>query len=322
MHTDHKSIETMRAYLLGRLPEDEASALEQEYFVNRPFLLKLQSEETALIEDYLDGNLGPAERQSFEKQYLQLPELQRKVEQVRGERRALVQTANPPLWGSWRLGLAAALVVLLGVGIWIYHLRTKEQTKEAVRPQGSVQPNASVQTRPQDEARSAVQDQSNERNPWARNRQRVPVESAKTELLPMEPAPIGMYLVPSITQGAASRQREFTQPANDASLNLILELPGQTASVTTTVTILRLGPYGELTPVWSSPKATSDRLRGRYVALLPSWRAKFPETNQVLILSLPGSLFQPGDYIVEASIGQRHNTYTYRVLTNQNSDQR
>jgi len=123
MPMDHISNESMRAYLLGQLPDDQATPVEEEYFVNRAFFLKMQSEETALIADYLDGSLGPAETQHFESRYLHVPELQRKLEEVRRRREASQPPARPLIWPSWRLAFAAALIVVLGFGLWAYRSR-------------------------------------------------------------------------------------------------------------------------------------------------------------------------------------------------------
>lgn len=139
MPMDHISNEPMRAYLLGRLPDDQAAALEEEYFVNRDFFLKIQSEETALIADYLDGRLQPTEKRCFESRYLQIPELQRKVEELRRQRIALKPAARPSIWAGWRLAFVAASVLLPGFGIWVYRSRlpAPPQLVAGVQPSGS-----------------------------------------------------------------------------------------------------------------------------------------------------------------------------------------
>jgi hypothetical protein len=282
MQTDHTSIEAMRAYLLGRLPDDEAAALEEEYFVNRPFLLKLQSEETALIEDYLDGSLRPAEKQSFEKQYLQSPALLQKVEEVRRQRVALTQTmkVKPPIWTNWRFSFAAALVLVLGIGIWMYYLRGKEQIKSA----------AQLQLQPAKTTSPTIQSKP---------------ESA-----------IAVYLLPGTTQGFRSQWREITQPTEHTELNLVLELLGQTSSVEATVEISRVEPDESLRLVWSSKKLLSSDIGKAPANELLTVTDGQSSIHQVLKLSLPSSLFQPGDYVVRAWTPQSttHETYTFRVL--------
>jgi len=125
----------MRAYLLGQLPDDQAAAFEEEYFVNRAFFLKVQSEETALIADYLDGSLLPAEKQCFESRYLEIPELQRKVEQARRQRIPVQMVAQPSIWTGWRLAFVAASILLVGLGIWVYrsHLTAQPESVAGVQ---------------------------------------------------------------------------------------------------------------------------------------------------------------------------------------------
>jgi len=103
MAMDHISNESMRSYLLGQLPDDQAAVLEEEYFSNREVFLKIQSVETALIADYLDGGLSFAEKQRFESRYLQTPLLKKKVEAVRQQRNAVKPSVQPSIWTSWRL---------------------------------------------------------------------------------------------------------------------------------------------------------------------------------------------------------------------------
>jgi hypothetical protein len=79
----HKSNELVRSYLLGRISDQEAFALEEDYFADSKFFKVVQHVEAALIEEYLDSKLPAAERESFEARYLKVPELNRKLEAVR-----------------------------------------------------------------------------------------------------------------------------------------------------------------------------------------------------------------------------------------------
>jgi curli biogenesis system outer membrane secretion channel CsgG/anti-sigma factor RsiW len=116
MQNDHKSAESMRAYLLGQLPEHEAAALEEQYFVNRDCFLRVQSEETALIADYLDSRLPKNERHVFESRYLHVPELQRRVEEIRQQRSILSPAVPSTSWVRWSLAATVAIVLALGFG--------------------------------------------------------------------------------------------------------------------------------------------------------------------------------------------------------------
>ncbi|MBZ5494493.1 MAG: hypothetical protein LAO76_26510 [Acidobacteriia bacterium] len=126
----------MKAYLLGQLPEDQAVVLEEKYFTNREFFLQVQSAETALISDYLDGNLSSAEKQRFESRYLQVPLLRGKVEEVRRQRAAQPPAARTPMWPHLRFALGISIVLVLGLGIWLYRSRSVHQPNAGfMRPQ-------------------------------------------------------------------------------------------------------------------------------------------------------------------------------------------
>lgn len=132
----------MRAYLLGMLSAGEASALEEEYFVNRAVFLKIQSEETALIADYLNGSLRPREKQSFEQRYLEIPALRSKVEAARREHAAVRRSVRPKFSLTWQLSFAVALVLIVVLGFWIYQARPRSQQNSATQthPAPQIQP--------------------------------------------------------------------------------------------------------------------------------------------------------------------------------------
>jgi anti-sigma factor RsiW len=84
MFTRHKLREPVKSYLLGQLDDDAATRLESRYFTDPAFFHWVQDEETCLIADYLKGALPPRERELFEARYLTVPELKRRLEEVRG----------------------------------------------------------------------------------------------------------------------------------------------------------------------------------------------------------------------------------------------
>ena len=270
----------MRAYLLGQLAEEEAAALEAEYFLTRSTLLRLQSVEDELIEDYLDGNLRPAEQQLFERRYFQVPELRRKVEEVRRSRGVLPQARREPVWASWRLALAAGLILAFGLGIWVY--RT-----------GLIGPGAENRKQPIAQNDSSVAQQPNRR------------------VFAL------IYLVPGLTKGATSRAVEFAPPPADSTIDLVLELPG--APEPANIRIAQVKADGNTVEVWSSPhplQPTSVHgLRPGFIPLSDAIPGGSSGLRQAITLAVPGSKFQPGDYIVEARAphGEIRERYVYRV---------
>lgn len=221
MLKNHIPVEAMRAYLLGALSDDEAAALEEEYFVNRNFFLRIQSEETALVADYLDGKLSPTDRQRFEGRYLQIPHLQRKIAEVRSQRVAIREEKQPSFRFSWRMALAAALVVGLALGIWLYRSRLN---RPEMRATGQPPTGAQLPVQP------------------------PAIEHVLTAIL----------LRPGVTKGSGSTSVQFKQPAPGSTVNLILELPGQVSSVQRRIRISMVKPDENHDLVWSSPVPISS----------------------------------------------------------------
>jgi hypothetical protein len=124
MEIYHNSVEPVRAYLLGTLPEEQAVTLEGKYFTDRDFLLRVQAVETGLIEDYLNGQLPADTLESFESRYLCVPELRRRLEEVRGSRTAAAGSRQRLLFVGWRPIMVAVLVCVAGATFLTYvHFR-------------------------------------------------------------------------------------------------------------------------------------------------------------------------------------------------------
>lgn len=113
----------MRGYLLGLLPEREAAALEQQYFTDDDCFRRMQEEENALIEDYLDGTLGLHEHELFVNRYFAVSELQRKVDEIRKKRSAAPQPVRRMSWFVWRAAAAFTLALVLAFALAAYHRR-------------------------------------------------------------------------------------------------------------------------------------------------------------------------------------------------------
>jgi hypothetical protein len=82
MATDHDD-ERIRRYLLGALPEEECTALEEEYFAREDTLDGVWAAEHELIDDYLAARLTREERDRFDQHYLASPVHQQRVATAR-----------------------------------------------------------------------------------------------------------------------------------------------------------------------------------------------------------------------------------------------
>jgi anti-sigma factor RsiW len=146
----HESEERMVQYLLGELPQDQAELLEERYFQDGEYFEQLQALENELIRDFVNGEMAPGLRDSFEKRYRSSRDLAKKIELVqairseaaelraRRPRRGLTSPATDTgrsrssIWGlfhfrisSFQYATAAALVAALGFGILMWNLNAR-----------------------------------------------------------------------------------------------------------------------------------------------------------------------------------------------------
>jgi hypothetical protein len=128
MDIRHKQDEPVRAYLLGMLDNWHAVALEQRYFVDRDFFDRVRDAETTLIEDFIEHRLSAAEKLHFEKRYLEVPDLARRVEEVR-KAFAITQPAAGRA-RAWQLSLAVSMLILLLAGGVVYR-RARQRSVES-----------------------------------------------------------------------------------------------------------------------------------------------------------------------------------------------
>ncbi len=131
------SSEPVRSYLLGELEESAAATIEERYFTDRAFFLLVQSAETALIEDYLAGRLSPSSKERFESRYLAVPDLRRRLDEVRGRQAPARVVQRHLRLARLRLVAAALLLCLGGSALWLYRDRMRFQslpTSAVTRP--------------------------------------------------------------------------------------------------------------------------------------------------------------------------------------------
>jgi hypothetical protein len=122
---EHIPSEPVRSYLLGILDESSAASIEERYFTDRGFFLFVQAVETALIEDYLAGRLAPSTRERFESRYLSVPDLHRRLNEVRERQVPARIVVGQIRYARLRLVAAAVLVCLGGSAFWLYRDRMR-----------------------------------------------------------------------------------------------------------------------------------------------------------------------------------------------------
>ena len=112
MNSEHIQAEVVKSYLLGTLPDEQASAVEERYFADPAFFNQIRSMEIDLICRFLDDGLTEQEQAQFERRYLQVPKLKKLVDEVRERRGAF----PPPRSMTWIAVAAAAMVCILVIG--------------------------------------------------------------------------------------------------------------------------------------------------------------------------------------------------------------
>jgi hypothetical protein len=102
-------------YFLGKLTEDEQSALEERFFTDAAYSDFLQAVEDDLIDEYVRGALSTAERERFEKRFLNTMRRRGKVEVAKAflalesiNKATVHSVAKREEKQSWLFGLLAA----------------------------------------------------------------------------------------------------------------------------------------------------------------------------------------------------------------------
>jgi hypothetical protein len=113
VNSEHIQADAVKSYLLGTLPDDQASAVEERYFTNPAFFDEIRSMEIALICEFLDEELTEEEREHFKRRYLQIPRLKKLVDEVRGRREENIPRRRPI---ALIASVAATLVCISVIG--------------------------------------------------------------------------------------------------------------------------------------------------------------------------------------------------------------
>lgn len=143
-------------YLFGELGGEDRDALEERIFTDEEFSLFIESVENDLIDEYVRGEMGFAEKQRFEEKYV-ISERRREKLRVAGilqqkvfvEKAENISVAAAPkisVWQTladvfripnlaWAGGLTAILLMVL-LGGWLFLQQTKPK-QEVVKEQNS-----------------------------------------------------------------------------------------------------------------------------------------------------------------------------------------
>jgi hypothetical protein len=128
VNSEHIRADVVKSYLLGTLPDDQASAVEERYFTNPAFFSEIRKMEIDLISQFLDEELTEEELDQFERRYLRVPKLKKLVDEVRERRGAMVQPRLTP----WIASVAAALVCIAIIGFVVLRKGLAPPVQKAV----------------------------------------------------------------------------------------------------------------------------------------------------------------------------------------------
>lgn len=142
----------LRQYLLGRLPEPAMQAIEDAYFADATLFERVERAEHALIDDFLEQRLTPAERDQFEAHFLAAPARAKRVAIARALRETATNAvlrdqsqARPP---SSRVWLALAASIFAAAAIWFTFARSPAPPPQRAEAPPEVQPSPRAPERP------------------------------------------------------------------------------------------------------------------------------------------------------------------------------
>ena len=138
------------SYLLGDLPEEQQTRVEERFLRDAEYREAVRSTEDDLVDEYVRGELPPREHALFEKSLTSVPRRRRKVEFARALAAALPGNMRPvedaerrglrSRWSSlldslraprlaWGFSLAALLLLAAG-GWWLWDGARRERTRQ------------------------------------------------------------------------------------------------------------------------------------------------------------------------------------------------
>lgn len=302
MAAEPYSEEIIARYLLGDLPEEQQTEIEDRAFSDEGFLQDIMAVENDLIDEYVRHELRDSQRRQFETRFLASDERRRKLEFARAlstvasEAEATEKDARPAVvrtpvtwWDSLaafvrvlspaaKFAMAAAVLLIVFGGSWLlvqtYRSRSElariraEQQAEHNGQQALEQQIASERTRSDDLAAQL------QREKEARQQAETLVqelESARKQ--PAEPTIISLALLPGVPRSGGVRPKlVLPQSARLVRLQVGIE-PGEEYKSFRVELRTQRGK-----PVWTRDGLTAGR------------------GGQAVSLTLPANLLAPGQY--------------------------
>jgi hypothetical protein len=251
-------------YLLGQLPSDEETAIEERYLADPDFNDDVRAIERELIDQYVRGDLP--DRDAFEQRFLASPVRRQKVEFARAFMKLSQASTGVP--GAARtsrglhvsnrawLAVAATLAVVVGAGLLVLNRPTQQAADHA---QQAARQQPELGTEPPSTSRPGA-----EQPP---PRQAAPLRVAT------------LVLTPTLTRDSAETPTLTVEGIDEVRLQLQLESP----DFASYQAVIRTADGDE---IWRQDRLTSSR-------------AASGET--LVTVTLPASRFTTQDYTVRVS---------------------
>lgn len=297
--------ELIVGYLLGDLPEEKQSEIEDRAFQDEQYLQEILAAESDLIDEYVRGELSGRARQQFESRFLASAERRRKVEFARAlahvapefaakEKRAIAPAAvrGPGTLAAFLRGLnpaarfslaAAALIVVIG-GSWLAaeSLRLRSELSELRAEQQSREREQQVlqQQIAEEQARRENLSAQLEREREAGERSQQLIGELERELeksatQPSQPAVVSLALWPGISRSGGARPKlVLPQAARRVRIQIGVEPEDEYQSFSAELR----APGGQ--PVWAQGGLSARRVRA----------------GRAVTLNLPASILIAGEY--------------------------
>ena len=236
-------------YLLGDIGEEEALVFEEQYFCEPALLEQVGMVEDRLIRSYLNHTLTPDRLSLFERKYLEVPELRKRIEfakLLQTKRDAPILQEDPGTSGKESIsrlskirsaialtGMAAALVLTLWLARENMRLKAEAARLEAAKS-----------TRTSEHQQPALR------------------QSGGMQIL-------AWVLEPGLQKGGApSEARQFVLPPEFKEVRINLELPGLVEDPLVRIKVMLVGTQSRRTVLTYDRLRTTATTTGRTVLLV------------------------------------------------------
>jgi hypothetical protein len=280
----------LRRYLLGQADPEEQSLIEQRLMTDQQYFAGLLRLEENLIDEYACEDLGPAEKQAFERYFVNNPARYDAVEFTKTVKQYVSAQANeerhgaaPPLfapflapWLRKAVEFAAACALLLAVVATVLLYRQTVSLKGQLRQMqaresGMDQQAKDLQTRTAALAKQVESDQD-ELNALRRQHSVRPV----TAIRPAELASLSFVLSPGLNR-APGQNAVIAVSSDIRPLRLELDIADQS---------------------YKSYRAELQTVEGEIVRRWSGLRSQGAMRDRRVVIMLPPSLITRSDYLI------------------------